>query len=462
MKSISIMLRGIVVLILLSGRSGASILHVPGDYPTIQQAIHAAENGDTVLVDAGEYFENINFRGKPITVAGKYLMTLNPADILSTVINGSSPVNPDTASCVLFINGEDSTSVLTGFTITGGQGTRWLDEHGAGYYREGGGILVQYASPTVTANLIAFNEATDKTNCSSAGGGGIRCGDSDPHIYNNVIQNNQGRYGAGLVLNYCGGHIRNNIFANNFGGEDYGGGGLWINGNFAQHPILIENNAIVNNHSELQGGGIRFWSSTAQVTNNIIWGNTAGSNPQIQGGYISTITYCDIEGGWAGEGNIDADPLFYNPNFLLGAGSLCIDAGNPSIAFNDPEDPGNPGNAAWPSLGTVRNDMGAYGGPCRMVLADIQVYREENPMDGPPLIRLYPNPASSAVNISFPEPVSPGTVFIHNANGTIQYTWMAVPGTKTLSLDVSRLPEGVYLITMPENGLHPKKFIIHR
>jgi hypothetical protein len=74
---------------------------------------------------------------------------------------------------------------------------------------------------------------------------------------------------------------------------------------------------------------------------------------------------CDIEGGYSGQGNIDKDPLFEDTGFLLSSGSPCIDAGDPDAKYNDPEDPQSPGNAQYPSMGLLRNDMGVYGGPSR-------------------------------------------------------------------------------------------------
>jgi hypothetical protein len=352
----------IVLLSLLYSLANAVRIYVPGTYSTIQLAINNAVSGDTIIVQPGIYYENINYRGKNVLLTSNYLFSSNYTDVLSTIIDGSLPVHADSASVVLFINNEDSTAVLNGFTIRNGNGTAWLDEHSSGTYREGGGILTALSGPTISNNLIIYNKATDHIGLSGAGGGGIRSGDGNPKIINNVIMFNKGEYGAGVVSNYNGGWIYNNIIAYNIGGDSYGGGGLWINGSNT-HPLLVNNNTIVANHSNLGGGGVRIYSgAVAYIRNNIIWANTSvQATPQIQG--TTHITYNDVEGGFNGIGNIKLYPMFKNDSLLLLSNSPNIDKGDSSIIYNDIENISNPGNALYPSLGSLRNDMGVYGGP---------------------------------------------------------------------------------------------------
>ncbi|HSD62457.1 MAG TPA: hypothetical protein VLB50_01630, partial [Ignavibacteriaceae bacterium] len=388
--------------ILFQGLINAEILNVPAGYITIQDAINASQNGDTVLVADGVYYENINFNGKNIVVASNYIFDKDPSHILNTIIDGSNPLQSDSASCVRIVSGEDSTAVLAGFTLTGGTGTKWIDEHGAGIYREGGGILITLSSPTVVNNVIINNEAIDRTGVASAGGGGIRAGDSNAHIYNNIIAHNKGHYGAGVVWNYATGEMKNNIIVYNSGGEDFGGGGIWT---YAMGTTIIENNVIAYNSvtgsggNKGKGGGILIWSTSITAKNNIIWGNTQTSGGQVYlaGGASADVTYSDVEGGYIGEGNIDEDPLFTGDIYLPSSNSLCIDAGNPDPAFNDPEDPGNPGFALYPSQGTIRNDMGAYGGPMSELLPFIITSIKDNGSGNnlPEYFHLfqnYPNP----------------------------------------------------------------------
>jgi serine protease len=61
---------GLLVCLVLASVSAfaGNIIHVPANQPTIQAAINAAVNGDTVLVSPGTYVKNIDFKGKAITV----------------------------------------------------------------------------------------------------------------------------------------------------------------------------------------------------------------------------------------------------------------------------------------------------------------------------------------------------------------------------------------------------------
>ncbi|MGA7720024.1 MAG: T9SS type A sorting domain-containing protein [Ignavibacteriaceae bacterium] len=341
----------------------AKIFTVPGEFSKIQFAIYAAHDGDTVVVFPGTYHENIKFMGKKIVVTSRFYEKSDNSYILSTIIDGSTPTSPDTGSVVLFINNEDSTSVIQGFTLTGGSGTNWKDEHGAGVYREGGAVLSAFSAPTIKFNLMVNNIVAKNNKVQSAGGGAIRSGDGFPRILNNVIINNKGRYGGGIVLNYTNAIVRNNIIFQNSGGEDYGGGAIWVNRNLSS-PKLIENNTIVGNSTTTTGAAYNdSYGTNTILRNNIFWGNIGPTNLQI---YIKSgtanLSYCDIQGGYKGNGNINIDPQFSDSVFILKATSPCIDAGDSSLDLNDLQDSMNISKALWPSQGGLRNDMGAYGG----------------------------------------------------------------------------------------------------
>lgn len=434
----------------------ANIINVPGNYTEIQSAINASSDGDTVLVEPGSYFENINFRGKKIVLTSRFYLTNDPSTIWATVINGSTPAHPDTGSCVIINNQEDSITVLQGFTLTGGNGTKWQDEHGAGRYREGGGILIQYSNPIIQFNIIHNNLITDLTGVVSTGGGGIRIGDSYPRIYNNIIMNNTARYGAGIVLNYTGGELKNNIICSNYGSNQYGSGtGVWLNGSF-QRPAFIINNTIVNNTSPTGYPGIYgFGGVQAGIYNNIVWGNTSNINIQIGGGNF-TVRYCDVQEGYAGAGNLNVDPQFADSNFYLSLSSPCIDKGDSSIIYNDPEDPNNPGFALLPARGTLRNDIGAYGGPMAKILTNVIIGLKQTGTAIPwnfILYQNYPNPFNPVTKIKFDIPIVKAInevrlrLVIYNILGkeiVLLINKQFQPGSYEVEWNANGYPSGVY------------------
>jgi Right handed beta helix region len=363
---------------LLSASPPGRIRRVPGDYRTIQEAIDSASPGDTVLVAPGRYQENIRFRGKGIVVASEYLTRRNPGIIRRTIIDGSHPAHADTASVVLFVEQEDTTAVLLGFTITGGKGTVWTDARDKTLYREGGGILCELSSPIIEHNIIESNEAVDvRPGLLSAGGGGIRCGYAEPIIRHNVIRGNRGHYGAGVVLFHSAATVRNNLIVGNQGGTGFGGSGIWAVGRLSYRlSNVIEQNTIVGNVASLpdttpgqmagKGGGLTLYAPV-MMRNNVVWGNRQAVGGQVDSStrHPPTLRYNLIGGGSAGGGNLDGDPGFADTvAYYLGDHSPAIDAGDPT----SPNDPARAGTATAPSRGKSRADLGAYGGPGSAVL----------------------------------------------------------------------------------------------
>lgn len=454
-------------LLFIASAANSTIINVPGQQLTIQTGINASVNGDTVLVAPGTYFENINFRGKRIVLTSRYYLTGDPSMIANTVINGSTPVNPDTASCVIISSGEDSTTVLQGFTLTGGTGTKWDDEHAPGnIYREGGGILIQYSSPIIQNNIIRNNQAINTSGAVSAGGGGIRMGDSNPRVYNNIIMQNQGIYGPGVVLNYSGGTFKNNIVCLNSGGQSFNGGGaFWILSNSAAGPRLLENNTILNNSATTGTGGILCISSTVTIRNNIVRGNTSPGNSQILGG--GTVTYCNVQNGFAGTGNISSDPMFADSNYILLSGSPCVDAGDSGAVYNDPPDPNNPQSALYPSRGLLRNDMGAYGGPLRRILTNGLIGIKSSGSEMPNSFALYQN---------YPNPFNPTTMITVDIaeSGIIKllvydvagkevsgiFEGYRTPGRYIFDFQAGNLPSGVYFCRLITGSFSETKKMI--
>jgi len=328
---------------LLSFYGTGQIINVPGDQPTIQAGIDAATNGDTVLVNDGTYLENINFLGKAITVTSHFLMDGDTNHINNTIIDGSQPVNPDYGSTVSFTTGEDTTSVLYGFTVTGGSGMN------VPVYNMvlGGGIVCFYSGARIAHNKIIYNEISDLVEV--AGGGICSFSDNSEHwiiIENNNIEENKCyteeylAFGGGICVT-SNAMIRQNNINNNICTSKYynaeGGGIAAINMYGEPDQIYIINNTLSSNYAGayniVRGGGIVCKLSHAIIQQNIIIHNTISGN-KPRGGGISIVQGVSTS---ITENLIDSNSIIANAPDLAywGPGACCGLPTGPTIVQNN-------------------------------------------------------------------------------------------------------------------------------
>jgi hypothetical protein len=355
-----------------------TVINIPADYPAIQQGIDASVNGDTVLVQPGTYVENINFNGHNIVLGSLFMITGDTTYIYSTIIDGD-----ETGRVIQIANGENNNAVVSGFTIQ---------------------------------------------NAFSGNGGGIYCSGSSPQILNNIITNNvsHGFGGGAYCDNNSAAFFRNNVFSGNR--TAWGGGGLYIENS----EVILMQNVILGNVSISYGGGVLcYYNADVYLLNNTFSANVAYfggalcyleySNLIISNSIfwddscwvqyaeicgdtssVATYTYCDIQNtSVPGEGNIDIDPLFSDPendDFHLmsmacgdSADSPCIDTGDPNILDSLLD-------CSW-GLGGPRCDMGAFGGGDSTT---VDIYNNNSSLPNEfMLLQNYPNPFNSGTTIRY-------------------------------------------------------------
>ena len=241
----------------------------------------------------------------------------------------------------------------------------------------------------IGSNNVLISQSIIANNTNSTNTGGIICNASSIEITNNVIVNNTGQWGAFNLSNNSNAIITNNTIANN------------ESTNSTSYLMFLLNSVPVITNSIIIDNGVIYYLSTPE------------------------ITYSCVTGGFAGEGNIDEDPLFVAPtagdgtdynglsaSWWLQAGSPCINAGNPDAMYND--------------LDGSRNDMGAYGGPTPYELEPTD--SDDNTINVAAVnsISVYPNPfnptANIALSINENDIQQPVSVEIFNIKGQLVKT----------------------------------------
>ncbi len=319
----------------------------PADFTTIQAAIDDANDGDTVIIQPGTYTgpgnRDISIKNKVITV-----QSVDPNDpnvVAATVIDCEGTQSAPHRG-FYFSNARNAPSpTLAGLTII------------HGYEINGGGIYcIEDASPMIRNCRLIGNHAWR--------GGGLYIGYGTPTVRNCAFLNNSASHtkyrgeGGGIFcasswtpITISGCIIAGNS-ASGVGTDPGAGGGMYLNiySGSVRHCTIIGNSADT-------GGGIYCDAYGGMaVADCIVRSNRASQGPQISGSTL--VCYSNVEGGWSGLENIDADPLFVDPasgDRHLSTGSPCIDAGDPQyVPYAGQTDCDN-----QPRVMGLRADMGA-------------------------------------------------------------------------------------------------------
>ncbi len=463
----------------------AEIINVPDDFDTIQEGIDEAEDGDTVLVAPGRYFENLYIGYRNLTLASLIVTTGDTAYIDSTIIDGD-----EAGSCITIVNLTGESTTIRGFTITnglayGGGGIscsnsdpKLIDLHitenqasqdgiEVGF---GGGLSCFRSSPYVSNVSITHNRA-------SSDGGGIHVShNSSPFLTNVVIKDNSARDGGGIHVGYNSTPDLVNVRIINNSAQQWGGA-IWtrrsnlyldkvlIAGNDAGHysviisitggEITFNNVTIFDNYD--QNGAFSFSGVNYSLRVsflNCIFGHNSESAIKVYGdsaqivfaynNYDGTEDDIIISNGaeleW-GEGNINLYPRFsdwVNGDYTLSEESPCIDAGTDFFVWNDDtlidldED----------EFHCNDPDMGAFESEYYN-----RVHDDVNPVDYV-ISSNYPNPFNSTTTISFSLPVrSQVSVNLLDESGrSIRNIYHGIEnsGYHTMPIDAVGLPSGLY------------------
>lgn len=323
-------------------------------YPTIQQALNAANNGDEIVANPGTYSENIAIN-KPLLLRSIYPM--DPAIVAATIIEAPQ------ATAAVYVS-SSGIATLDGFAIT----------HRSGVAGDG----IRCLSGSFVRCVIRDNQGCGirvlsepgwlyATDCTISGNsdGGVHCSrDTRSEIICCTIAGNATTgQGGGICFYTClQVAVQDCLIVSNTADQ---GGGIYCKDSF----LTVRNCTIVGNTAVTGGGlsglAVSYMDDYTRLYNSIVRGNiaTSGNGPQIalagapQRDTLS-VSFTDVEGSQAsvyvaagswlldwGPGNIDADPLFVDADgsdddpatwqdndYHLQPTSPCINTGSNALA----------------------------------------------------------------------------------------------------------------------------------
>lgn len=366
----------IIVLIGFASASAwsAEVAVPPGD-GTLAAAVAAANNGDILVLDNGDYIGNVvinksltlraNSRSTQATVAGSFRIDGAGIDVTVQGLIFATAANVDRAGAVKLLENTFASGGIdvSGYDTNEGDGSlaiignhltpnnnivnvRSQNAYIAGNILDRGYITVY------TSAWIVGNEITYSSNAIYSPSGGVG---SLQIIANRVTTDASGaaiNISSGAALALIAGNVVR--FINNTGGNRYG---ILTSGNtFA----TIINNVIDGQNTSGFTNSRGISVSSGRVAGNIIYkflatALQAGAGVTVE----NNLCFDNATDCGTANGNLADDPLFVDTvDYRLGAGSPAIDAGPPDLGLAD--------------LDRTRNDIGAHGGPWSIGQYDVQ------------------------------------------------------------------------------------------
>jgi hypothetical protein len=362
----------------------------------LQDGLDAVSGGDEIWVAEGTYYpddgnsvtennrsetfqliEDVNIYGGFDPTTGDDLWSERDWAGNVTILDGDINVSVSQFDNSYHVVTSTVNATIDGFTIQSG------NADGTGVDKSGAGMRIYYYSwpmPSVIVRNCTFddhladvtgagilkggNTSITVENCifisgdipqgsSDYGGGAILTGAGNAIIENCAFFSNRAPFGGAIYNRSTDGLVVNNcLFYDNstYNAAYNRGGAICVLG--GDTDVNVTNCTFVDNYS-YDGGGfaIKDSSGTANITNCIFWGNTSdpSHSPQIDNDSSTVVVaYSDIEGGYAGTGNINSDPCFVDSTDPDGDDNIWItsddglrldsDANSPCIDAADSND----------------------------------------------------------------------------------------------------------------------------
>ena len=311
---------------------GTLTFDVPGVFSSITDAIDAAPDGSIIALAAGTYNETLDFGSKNLVVQG------DASDPSSIVLDGDGLET----SVVSMADGQNSTSMLVGLTITNGSIGSPLP--GQPTNRGGGGIFLRNASPIIQDCIFSFNTSgfggaaylrngsprfeycTFIENIAATDGGAIFSSNADGVIAScTILANEAVNHGGGIKVVLGGLSLLDTEIAGN---HAYQGGGIFWFANEDTLPLQVSNCTITENVATDTGGGIKGRLGFPGV---LLEGSTVCDNApdEIDGEFIDAggNTLCICIADFTGDGFVSGADL----GILLSSWGPCV-PGAPCLA----------------------------------------------------------------------------------------------------------------------------------